>query len=77
MKKYHLHLDAIIVLALVVAASLAMNYYQYLQYQDLARENLQLTKDGFIANLNLGSCKSALDKRISQSRSEEGAPESQ
>jgi hypothetical protein len=74
MKKFHLHLDALIVLAVVVAASLAMNYYQYLQYQELARENRKLTSDGFIANLNLGSCQSALEKRIAESKSKKESP---
>jgi hypothetical protein len=66
MKKYHLHLDAVIVITLVVGASLGMNYVQYNVYKDLSAENIQLTKDKVIGNMNLTSCRSALDKSVSQ-----------
>ena len=63
MKKYHLHLDAVIVITLVVAASLGMNYVQYSIYKDLSAENIQLTKDNVIGDMNLTSCRSALTKK--------------
>ena len=66
MKKYHLHLDAVIVITLVVGASLGMNYFQYSIYKDLSAENIQLTKDNVIGDMNLTSCRSALDKSVSQ-----------
>lgn len=68
MKKYHLHLDAVIVITLVVAASLGMNYVQYSIYKDLSAENIQLTKDQVIGNMNLSSCRSALEKRVSDDK---------
>ncbi len=68
MKKYHLHLDAVIVITLVVAASLGMNYLQFSIYKDLSAENIQLTKDNVIGNMNLSSCRSALDKRVSDEK---------
>ena len=68
MKKYHLHLDAVIVITLVVAASLGMNYLQFSIYKDLSAENIQLTKDNVIGNRNLSSCRSALDKRVSDEK---------
>ncbi|MDX1345865.1 MAG: hypothetical protein R3179_08195 [Sedimenticolaceae bacterium] len=68
MKKYHLHLDAVIVITLVVAASLGMNYVQYSIYKDLSAENIQLTKDNVIGDMNLSSCRSALDKRVSDDK---------
>ncbi len=68
MKKYHLHLDAVIVITLVVAASLGMNYVQFSIYKDLSAENIQLTKDNVIGNMNLSSCRSALDKRVSDDK---------
>ena len=68
MKKYHLHLDAVIVITLVVAASLGMNYVQYSIYKDLSVENIQLTKDNVIGDMNLSSCRSALDKRVSDDK---------
>lgn len=77
MKKYHLHLDAIIVLALVVIASLAMNYYQHLQYKELARENRKLTMDEFISKMNLESCQNALDKWVTESKNGKAPTESQ
>ena len=66
MKKFHLHLDAIIVLALVVVASLGMNYYQHTQYKELAKENIQLTKKEMIGRLNLDSCRSSLDRHVKE-----------
>ena len=68
MKKYHLHLDAVIVITLVVAASLGMNYVQFSIYKDLSAENIQLTKDNVIGNMNLSSCRSALEKRVSDEK---------
>jgi hypothetical protein len=66
MKKYHLHLDAVIVITLVVAASLGMNYVQYSIYKDLSAENIQLTKDKVIGNMNLTSCRSALTNKANE-----------
>jgi hypothetical protein len=66
MKKYHLHLDAVIVITLVVAASLGMNYVQYSIYKDLSAENIQLTKDKVIGNMNLTSCRSALTSKVDE-----------
>jgi hypothetical protein len=66
MKKYHLHLDAVIVITLVVAASLGMNYVQYSIYKDLSAENIQLTKDKVIGNMNLTSCRSALTNKVNE-----------
>ncbi|MGD1990899.1 MAG: hypothetical protein PVF23_02990 [Chromatiales bacterium] len=66
MKKYHLHLDAVIVITLVVVASLGMNYFQYSIYKDLSAENIQLTKDNVIGDMNLTSCRSALDRSAGQ-----------
>ena len=68
MKKYHLHLDAAIVITLVVAASLGMNYFQYSIYKDLSAENIQLTKDNVIGSMNLDSCRGALSKRVSEEK---------
>ena len=68
MKKYHLHLDAVIVITLVVAASLGMNYLQFSIYKDLSAENIQLTKDNVIGNMNLSSCRGALEKRVSDEK---------
>lgn len=64
MKKFHLHLDALIVLVLIIVASLAMNYYQYKLYGDLARENIELTKENVVGKLNLHSCRDALNEKV-------------
>lgn len=68
MKKYHLHLDAVIVITLVVTASLGMNYFQYSIYKDLSAENIQLTKDNVIGSMNLDSCRGALSKRVGEEK---------
>jgi hypothetical protein len=47
-----------------VAASLGMNFFQYSIYKEVSSENIQLTKDKVIGNMNLTSCRSALEKRV-------------
>lgn len=55
MKKFTLHLDAAIVIALLVALSLGMNAYQYTQYKSLKDENFRLQLQGLEDRLNLDS----------------------
>lgn len=55
MKKFTLHLDAAIVIALLVALSLGMNAYQYTQYKSLKDENFRLQLQGLEDRMNLDS----------------------
>ncbi|WP_207062951.1 hypothetical protein [Motiliproteus sp. SC1-56] len=61
-KKFTLHLDAILVIALLFAVSLGLNAYQYYQYKSLLNENYRLQLQGLEDNLNLDSLRRALER---------------
>ncbi|WP_132296328.1 hypothetical protein [Marinobacterium mangrovicola] len=63
MKKFTLHLDAAIVIALVVALSLGMNAFQYFQVKSLTEENARLQFQGIADKLNLDSQQSFIDRQ--------------
>jgi hypothetical protein len=45
MKKFILHIDALVVLILVFSISLSFNFYQRYQYSDLLQDHIKLQVD--------------------------------
>ena len=74
-KRFELHLDAAIAIALVFALSLGINYFQYRIYQDLASENYGLQVQGLEDKFNLESMQSYIDK-LKEKNDQTGSQES-
>lgn len=62
MKKFHLHLDALIAMALVVVISLGVNFFQYRIYADLLAEYQGMEMTIMVHELNLDSMQKTIDK---------------
>lgn len=63
LKKFTLHLDAAIVIALVVALSLGMNAFQYFNSKSLTEENVRLQYQGMLDKLNQDSQQSFIEQQ--------------
>ncbi|WP_417360377.1 hypothetical protein [Gallaecimonas pentaromativorans] len=61
-RKFTLHLDALMVIALLFIASVAFNLIQLHQVRSLTQENLDLQMQALVDKFNLESQKAALDK---------------
>ncbi len=61
-KTYVLHLDAIVVIALLFVLALGMNFFQYRVYAELVMENKQLQMKGMENELNLSSMQNYIDQ---------------
>ncbi|SEG84273.1 hypothetical protein [Marinobacterium lutimaris] len=77
MKKFTLHLDAAIVIALVVALSLGLNAFQYFQVKSLTEENAQLKIQGVLDKLNLDSQKGFIERQNAKIEELEAAESAQ
>jgi uncharacterized protein HemX len=75
MKKFHLHLDAIIVLVLVFGLSIGMNIFQLQQNREMTSESIRLTKQNLVDQLNLTSCREALPKMTNAAKQPETVAE--
>ncbi|MEH6626019.1 MAG: hypothetical protein V7739_06235 [Motiliproteus sp.] len=61
-RKFVLHLDALVVIALLFVLTLGMNYAQYRIYAELAAENRALQVQGLEDRFNLDSMQSYIDR---------------
>lgn len=61
-RQFTLHLDAMVVIALLFIASVAFNLIQLHQVRSLTQENLDLQMQVLVDKFNLESQKAALDK---------------
>ncbi|WP_432697100.1 hypothetical protein ACQUQP_01735 [Marinobacterium sp. YM272] len=73
MKKFTLNLDAAIVIALLVLASIGGNAYQYMEYKELKDENFRLQLQGLEDKMNLDSQENYI-KRLNAKLEEQGEP---
>lgn len=80
MKKFELHLDAIVVVVVVFALAVAFLLYQRHQYSIVMQENLDLVWENSELEVNLAlmtsrwsSCKSAIES-IEESNAKDEAP---
>jgi hypothetical protein len=62
LKKFTLHLDAAIVIALLFLLTLGLNLYQYREYKALKDENYRLQLQGLEDSLNLDSMRSHIER---------------
>lgn len=62
MEKFELHLDAVIVIALLFILSLGVNYVLYTLYSAEAKANVQLQIQSQVDQLNLASMQAHIDK---------------
>ena len=62
MKKFILHIDALLVLALVFTISLCFNFYQRYQYSDLLQEHIVLQIDALKKDFSLSFTEVKLEK---------------
>ncbi|WP_299195063.1 hypothetical protein [uncultured Amphritea sp.] len=62
MKKFELHLDAVIVVALLFVLSLGVNYVLYTLYSAEAKANVKLQIQSQVDQLNLASMQAYIDK---------------
>lgn len=73
LKKFTLNLDAAIVIALLVLASIGGNAYQYMEYKELKDENFRLQLQGLEDKMNLDSQENYI-KRLNAKLEEQGEP---
>ncbi len=62
MKKFELHLDAVIVIVLLFIMSLGVNFVLYTLYSAEAKANVQLQIQSQVDQLNLASMKAHMKK---------------
>ena len=65
MRKFGLHLDALVILILLFAGSVGFNLYQRHQYQDLLKEHIDLQ----FQSLKLGYSKAFMDAKLEKCES--------
>lgn len=62
MRKFELHLDAVILIVVAFVLSLGFNFYQHYQYQDLLREHADLQMSTLGNDFNVTFMKASLKK---------------
>ena len=60
MKKFELHLDAVIAMFIAFILSLGFNFYQHYQYEDLLREHTSLQMSSLGNDFNVSVTKASL-----------------
>ena len=73
MKKFELHLDAVIVIIVVFALAVTFLVYQRHQYSSLLQENVDLVWENSTLEANLALMSSRIEECESSAASEEGS----
>ena len=76
-KQFRLHLDALIVIALLFVVSIGLNAIQYFNYKALLNENFGLQMQGLTDQLNLDSQQNYIDRLKQECLTEEQLDASQ